>query len=232
MKQKLFGIVILLCSCFLWSCQQPKTFKESEISLIPQVQKMVLGESSFQFSNSTQLIVENKDQESVAILFSGLFEKSAGWKPQVTVGGNVSSNQVYFKTETTMEPEAYSLRVFKNRIEVKAAKPAGFFYAMQTLRQLLPVQIESSQKVADVVWRVPVVTISDNPVFKWRGYMLDVSRHFFPKVEVLRMIDHLALHKINTFHLHLTDDQGWRIEIKKYPKLTQVGDCVSVAGVS
>ncbi len=223
MKQTIAGILILLCCSTFWSCQPSKSFSKDELSLIPQVQKMTLGESSFQFKKNTRLVVENVDQEVIAAQFAGLFEKTAGWKLPIIVGGNEGSNQVYFKTEQTMGPEAYSLDVLKNRIEIKAAKPAGFFYALQTLRQLLPASIESSEAQARTKWLVPVISISDSPAFKWRGFMLDVSRHFFAKEEVLRMIDNLAMHKINTLHLHLVDDQGWRIQIKKYPKLTDVG---------
>ena len=223
MKQKFIGIVIVLFSCFLWSCQRHKTFSQGEISLIPQVQKMALGNSSFQFEENTSIVVQNSDQQSIAELFSNLFEKSAGWKPKIVTGGAEGSNQVYFKTDESLGEEGYALEVSTKRIEIKAAKPAGFFYATQTLRQLLPAEIESSQKQEKADWFVPEISISDNPAFKWRGYMLDVSRHFFPKDDVLRMIDYLSIHKINTLHLHLLDDQGWRIEIRKYPKLTQVG---------
>ena len=223
MKRTLKGLIILVSFTFLSGCKPNKSFTESELSLIPQVQKMTLGNSSFQFNKNTRLVVESVDQQVIASQFAQLFGKTAGWKLQVRVGGNKSSNQVYFKTELTMGPEAYLLDVQKNRIEIKAAKPAGFYYAIQTLRQLLPPEIESAQKQDHTKWLVPVVNIKDSPAFKWRGYMLDVSRHFFPKEDVLRMIDNLALHKINTLHLHLVDDQGWRIEIKKYPKLTEVG---------
>ena len=223
MKQLITGIMILVSLAFIWSCKPNRTFSESEIALIPQVQKMTLGESSFKFKKSTKLVVESVDQEVIARQFAGLFEKATGWNLQVVVGGNEGSNQVYFKTEPVMAPEGYILEVQKNRIEIKAAKPAGFFYATQTLRQLLPAEIESAQKQNNIDWLVPVVSINDNPTFKWRGFMLDVVRHFFPKEDILRMIDNLALHKINTLHLHMVDDQGWRIEIKKYPKLTEVG---------
>jgi hexosaminidase len=223
MKQSIAEIMILLCCSLIWSCKPNRSFTESEIALIPQVQKMTLGESSFKFRENTKLVVESVDQEVVANQFAGLFEKATGWKLQVIVGGNEGSNQVYFKTDQVMAPEGYSIDVQKNRIEIKASKPAGFFYATQTIRQLLPVEIESQQKQQNIDWLVPVVSINDNPAFKWRGFMLDVVRHFFPKEDVLRMIDNLALHKINTLHLHLVDDQGWRIEIKKYPKLTSVG---------
>ena len=223
MKQKFSGIFILLFCCLLWSCHPPKTFNAKEISLIPQVRKMTLGTSSFKVGENTGLIVQNKDQQAIADQFSNLFAKPAGWKLKITTGGAEGANQVSFKTDETLGDEGYRLDVTTDRIEIKASKPAGFFYATQTLRQLLPPEIESSQKQNNMDWLVPVISISDSPAFPWRGYMLDVSRHFFSKAEVLQMVDYLSIHKINTLHLHLLDDQGWRIEIKKYPKLTQIG---------
>jgi hexosaminidase len=223
MKQLFAGIMIIFCSLLFWGCKPNPSFKESDIALIPQVQKLTLGESSFRFSKSTKFVVESVDQEVIAKQFANLFDKSAGWTPEVIVGGNEGANQVFFKSESVISPEGYSLEVQKDRIEIKASKPAGFFYATQTLRQLLPAEIESQQLQSNVEWLVPVVSITDHPSFKWRGFMLDVSRHFTPKDDVLKLIDYLALHKINTLHLHLVDDQGWRIEIKKYPKLTKVG---------
>ena len=223
MKQTFTGLLVVLFCTMFWSCQPNRTFTESEIAIIPQPRKITLGTSSFRFNKRTELVVENVDQELIAHQLANLFETAAGWKLPIHVGGNEGSNQVYFKTELLMDPEAYSLDIQESRMVITAAKPAGFFYAVQTLRQLLPPDIESCQVMDSVQWLVPVVNISDSPRFKWRGYMLDVSRHFFPKIDVLRMIDNLALHKINTLHLHLVDDQGWRIEIKKYPKLTEVG---------
>ena len=222
MNKVLSYLLILSLACMLLSCKPTKTFTESELSLIPQPQNMTLGKSSFQFNKSTKLVTESIEQKLIAAQFAELFEKPAGWKLNIVVGGDEGSNQVYFITEPMMEPEGYTLEVSQKRIEIKAAKPAGFFYALQTLRQLLPPDIESSKK-ENVDWLVPVISISDHPTFKWRGFMLDVSRHFFPKDDVLRLIDNLAMHKINTLHLHLVDDQGWRIEIKKYPRLTSIG---------
>ncbi|MGE5394162.1 MAG: beta-N-acetylhexosaminidase [Candidatus Saccharibacteria bacterium] len=223
MKRTLISLMVLVIAFVFFSCRPAKTFTASELALIPQPQEMMLGKSSFQFKKSTKLVVENIDQKVIAMQFSQMFQKASGWKMETIVGGDEGSNQVYFRTEPMMGPEAYSLDVTTQRIEIKAAKPAGFFYAMQTLRQLLPVQIESSQKQDTIDWLVPVIAISDTPTYKWRGFMLDVARHFFPKEDVMKIIDDLALHKINTFHFHLTDDQGWRIEIKKYPKLTETG---------
>jgi len=223
MRQRVAKIIVLLCCAFVWSCEPNKSFTESELSLIPQVQQMILGESSFRIKKGTRLVVETIEQQEIAKQFAEQFEKVSGWKLQIVIGGNEGNNQIYFKTEMVMNPEAYLLEVTKNRIEIQAAKPAGFFYAIQTLRQLLPAEIESGEKQNKVEWLVPVINITDCPRFKWRGFMLDVSRHFFTKDDILRLIDNLSIHKINTLQLHLVDDQGWRIEIKKYPKLTEVG---------
>jgi len=117
MKKQLTGLMILMCCTLIWNCKPNKTSKESEISLIPQVRKMTLGESSFQFNKSTQFLVENADQEAIAGQLAVKFEKAAGYKPAIQVGGTEGSNQVYFKTEPTLADEAYSLEVLKDRIE-------------------------------------------------------------------------------------------------------------------
>jgi len=119
--------------------------------------------------------------------------------------------------------EGYMLEVNGQRVVLRAAKRAGLFYASQTLRQLLPPAIFRRARVDGITWTVPCVAITDHPRFAWRGLHVDPARHFIPKSAVLRFIDAMALLKFNNLHLHLTDDQGWRIEIKKYPKLTEIG---------
>ena len=119
--------------------------------------------------------------------------------------------------------EGYTLNITPTRVTLTAANPAGIFYACQTLRQLLPTSIFSRVPLNDVAWTLPCVSIKDRPRFVWRGMHLDVARHFFDKEAIKRFLDLMALHKLNRFHWHLTDDQGWRIEILKYPKLTQIG---------
>ena len=223
MNKVLSGFIILVIASVLLGCKHDKTFTAEQMALIPQPQIVSWGESSFRFKKTTRLVVENVDQKLIAAHFAEFFQKASGYNLKTIVGGDEGANQVYFRTEPMMGPEAYSLDVTTKRIEIKAARPAGFFYALQTLRQLMPVEIEGSQKNDSVDWLVPVIGITDSPAFKWRGFMLDVSRHFFPKEDVLKMMDQMALHKINTLHLHLTDDQGWRIEIKKYPLLTDIG---------
>lgn len=124
---------------------------------------------------------------------------------------------------TRLGPEGYLLTVTRSRVLIRAPEEAGLFYGVQTLRQLLPPDIFREAPLPGAVWTVPAVTIEDYPRFRWRGAHLDVSRHFMPKAFVKKFIDLLALYKLNTFHWHLTDDQGWRLEIKQYPRLTSVG---------
>lgn len=119
--------------------------------------------------------------------------------------------------------EGYTLRVTPTRITISARAPAGLFYGVQTLRQLLPPDIMSPRLITRTPWIVPAVTIRDRPRYAWRGLMLDVCRHFFDKTTVLRFLDLMALHKLNTFHFHLTEDQAWRLSIRKYPQLTRCG---------
>jgi hexosaminidase len=119
--------------------------------------------------------------------------------------------------------EDYRLTVDAEAVRIDAAGPAGAFYAAQTLRQLLPAEAFRSAPLGVGPWVLPAVQVEDGPRFAWRGCLLDVARHFIPKAEVLRFVDLLAMHKLNVLHLHLTDDQGWRLEIKRYPRLTEVG---------
>jgi hexosaminidase len=119
--------------------------------------------------------------------------------------------------------EGYRLTVDADGVRIEAADEAGIFYGRQTLRQLLPPSSFRRAPIADEPWRVPHVRITDRPRFRWRGTLLDVARHFLPKADVLRFIDLMALHKLNVLHFHLTEDQGWRLEIKRYPRLTEVG---------
>src|SRR5437762_5211957 len=119
--------------------------------------------------------------------------------------------------------EGYRLDVSRSHVAIRAYRAAGAFYGIETLRQLLPPAIFRQAEMAGVAWSVPGIAIEDLPRFAWRGVHLDVARHFMPKEFVKKLIDLAALNKLNRFHWHLTDDQGWRLEIKQYPRLTQVG---------
>ena len=133
------------------------------------------------------------------------------------------NGEIAFILDAEMPHEAYTLNVTKNGVEVKASGLNGFNYAIQTIKQMLPVEIYKQTASDDVKWIMPCAIINDAPRFRYRGLHLDESRHFFGMEEVKRYLDIMEVHKLNTFHWHLTDDQGWRIEIKKYPELTSVG---------
>lgn len=138
--------------------------------------------------------------------------------------GRQDRNAIHLGLDKRLGAEAYELKVTPEKVDIKAGSEAGVFYGMQTLRQLLPVGIFRKAPMGDPdQWRIPCCEITDSPRFGWRGSMIDVARHFMPKEFLLKFIDLLALHKMNVFHIHLVDDQGWRIEIKKYPRLTEVG---------
>lgn len=139
------------------------------------------------------------------------------------IGNSTSINLKLTGSEGELEFEGYNIEVSSKDININAPNPVGIFYGIQTLRQLLPPEIENNIRVEDIEWQIPCLELIDFPRFSWRGYMLDEARHFHGKTVVKKMLDLMALLKLNKFHWHLTDDQGWRIEIKKYPKLTEIG---------
>ncbi|MFX1462289.1 MAG: beta-N-acetylhexosaminidase, partial [Promethearchaeota archaeon] len=157
-----------------------------------------------------------------------IFSPSTGFKLSIfdfnsrTLSQN-SINLIQLDGINNLGSEGYILEIKPLKIEIKGNSPAGVFYGIQTLRQLLPIEIESNTIVSNINWEIPCVKIEDYPRFSWRGYMLDEARHFHGKDVVKRLLDLLAFFKMNYFHWHLTDDQGWRIDIKKYPKLTEIG---------
>lgn len=215
-------IVGLLVFVFAFSPKVDSNSTEKEIQIIPKPANMEVKPGTFAFNEDTKFVVSNDQQKYIADLLISKFEKAAGFSPQ-TISTVPKANFISFNTDERLPDEAYELEVLQNAIKITASSSSGFIYALESLRQLLPVEIESPEQVKDVTWHVPGVVIKDQPRFKWRGLMLDVSRHFFEKDYVLDVIDRLAMLKMNTLHLHLIDDQGWRIEIKKYPKLTEVG---------
>ena len=194
-----------------------------DIPLVPRPAQIVPGSGNYLFSGKTVFAVEDEEQAEVARSFIALFTRAAGFTPQLTVGDAEKGN-VRFQTDATLKSEAYTLQVSPKEIIIEASDAKGFFYALQTIRQLLPASIEK-EEVSDkkVKWSIPAVSIQDEPRFGYRALLLDAARFFIPKENVLRIIDCMAMLKINTLHFHLTDDNGWRVEIKKYPRLTETG---------
>ena len=209
---------------FLLLCVISFAVSAGEISLIPQPAKMTLEEGEFCFAKKVKVFIPAGDKEVAKVFknFSEDFKTATGVSLKKTK--NADAAQMVFKTDAALAEEGYRLNVTTGKITITAAKPAGFFYALQTLKQLMPrnvMAVVACDKVAE--WSVPCVDIEDEPRFGWRGFMLDEGRHFYGKEEVMKIIDVMAAYKMNRFHWHLTEDQGWRIEIKKYPKLTEVG---------
>ena len=202
----------------------------AEPSIIPQPQTMEVKEGVFTLNAKTAIYFSGDAAKAETETVAKMLRPATGLplpvRPMPEMGGRLG-NGILLKLSSTEKSdfgkEGYKLSALSGLIEITAATPTGLFYGGQTLRQLLPPEIYSSNKVSGVKWEIPCVEITDSPRFGWRGLMLDVSRHFFTKDEVKQLLDVMALHKINTFHWHLVDDNGWRIEIKKYPKLTEVG---------
>lgn len=214
-----------ICLILLWSVFPTMALYADTslrpVSVVPCPEQVTPGAGKFIFSPKTDFAVENEEQAEIARCFTDLFARAAGFTPRVKVGEK--KGKVSFLTDTSLKSEAYCLEVTPKRITVKASDGKGFFYALQTLRQLLPASIEREEPGKDTEWAVPAVSVSDAPRFGYRGLMVDVARFFTPKENLLRIIDCAAMLKINTLHLHLVDDNGWRIEIKKYPLLTEIG---------
>ena len=205
------------------SCSQGKQTKiyNQGINIIPAPQQMVQKEGSFSLKDNLVISSSSKEGRSVAEFFASKINKSTGFN--IEVGKEKGKIILQLQPEMKINNEGYELNVTSKLVTVKAKTAAGLFYGMQTFLQLLPAEIENSSIIKSISWTAPCVEIKDSPRFGYRGTMLDVCRHFFTIKELEEQIDVLSLFKINYLHLHLTDDQGWRIEIKKYPKLTQIG---------
>jgi hexosaminidase len=195
------------------------------IAVIPQPVKVTEHSGRFTIKPTT-VIWSDAASASIARQFARYVEPATGFTLRVRTGGEAPPGSIAFTRDRTLSPlgpEGYALDVRPGRVIARAPEIAGLFYAVQTLRQLLPAEIFRDAPSGTAAWTMPAVTIEDYPRFQWRGGHLDVGRHFMPKEFVKKYIDLLALHKLNVFHWHLTEDQGWRLEIKQYPKLTEVG---------
>ncbi len=195
------------------------------LAIVPQPVGLQRTAGEFVLTAGT-VITTNAATRAVGGALADALFPATGLRLAVRAAAAGATHVITIRTDSTLArlgDEGYRLDVTPTRVTIRAFAPAGAFYAVQTLRQLLPVEIFRQAKVEGVTWTVPGVRIEDEPRFRWRGAHLDVARHFMPKEFVKKYIDLLALHKLNRFHWHLTDDQGWRIEILKYPRLTEIG---------
>lgn len=215
------------------SADQPLAFVKAEdllgeaenmLPLIPYPANLTRNEGTFNIKQLTAITTPAGD-EAVARYaqeFATQLEKTSGIK--VPVNPTTAATSLVMTKDAALAHEAYKLTVNEAGINIAAADSTGFFYAIQTLKQLMPHAIYNRSGASTAIdWTVPCVEIADQPQLGHRGYMLDVARHFFSKTEVKRILDIMATYKMNRFHWHLTDDQGWRIDIPEYPKLAQVG---------
>jgi hexosaminidase len=196
------------------------------VSVIPHPLQLVQTGGVFSLTPKVKIVVNgDAGLSSEAAFLKKRILASTGY--DLDISGSGSGRAIRMQVDAGLEgslgTEGYSLSVTRKGIDISGATPAGVFYGIQTLLQLLPPEIYSDQVTQGIEWIVPCVKITDKPRFAWRGFLLDVSRHFFPASYIYEVLDHMALHKLNRFQMHLTDDQGWRVEIKKYPKLTGVG---------
>ncbi|MDD3737333.1 MAG: glycoside hydrolase family 20 protein [Bacteroidales bacterium] len=211
---------LVAATLLLTSCNESRIKKTS---LVPLPVEMKLQTGHFRLKPDARITWSGGAGAAITSgQLAAMLQPATGYH-LATAGGTDGDIRLLIDATTTWKKEEYLLEVRRKSITLTAGTAEGLFRGTQTLMQLLPPEICSDDPAGNVKWRIPCVRITDYPRFGWRGMHLDVSRHFFDKEFVKKYIDILAMHKINVFHWHLVDDQGWRIEIKKYPKLTEVG---------
>ena len=198
---------------------------DPKISIVPYPNHLEPGHGTFAVKGEGVVCDSRADERTQRAVaeFAAQLAKTSGGENPVTVADELPASGIRFVLDQTLPEEGYRLDVTPKGVEVRASRFPGFFYAVQSLRQMLPAAVYGTEPAPGEEWVLPCVSIEDAPRFAYRGMHLDVARHFFSVEEVKRYLDVMAIHKLNRFHWHLTDDQGWRIEIKKYPELTTVG---------
>lgn len=209
----------LMAVCLSASCMA------DGLSIIPRPAKLVEGNGQFTFGQVTTAWADAYEGDSIQSLLKSFEQEFTSTTGLAFKASKAAKAAVQLRLNPSLKGESYCLSVSKTNVIIEAARPVGFFYALQTLKQMLPtravmagVSVEKGTSMT-----LPVVEIEDAPRFGWRGFMLDEGRHFFGKKAVKQVLDVMAAYKMNRFHWHLTDDQGWRVEIKKYPRLTTYG---------
>ena len=219
------------------ACRPPRTVPQpgaAPVRLVPAPSSMTLAEGApFTITASTAIAVDGGAEATrVAEMLASILRPSTGY-PLAIAAGAAPTGAIRFALaadRASLGDEGYELTVASDAVRLTAYRPAGLFRGVQTLRQLLPSEIESHMTLSRRVWALPALSITDRPRFAWRGAMLDVARHFFTVRELEQYIDLLALYKMNVLHLHLADDQGWRIQINSRPRLTEIGAVTQVGG--
>jgi hexosaminidase len=215
------SLVILLSLLALNGCGSA-----TKPSIVPMPQKLETRSGSFHLNNETKIATDSASDETGRYLSAQLLRLSGQQVQVQQLSNNGDAKGTIVLTtkdaKAGLGPEGYELSVTPDSVTIRAAEPTGLFYGVQSFLQLIPPQSSSAAPSVAKDPLIPCVEIEDQPRFRWRGLMLDVCRHFFTKEEVKQLLDAMVIYKLNTFHWHLSDDQGWRIEIKKYPRLTEV----------
>ena len=231
-------ILFIISMLTVIACKEKEKTKKPAISkdllkenILPKPVSLTATGSSFELNENSEIYYQSDNLKPIAEYLSELLQPATGFKLPVKIMSSMPSTEhIYLSlTDSIQNNEGYQLIIKENGIVLNAKKAAGLFYGVQTLRQLLPASIEYKEKQNDT-WLIASGTITDEPAYSYRGAMLDVARHFIGLDAVKRYIDLLSFYKMNTLHLHLSDDQGWRIEIKSWPNLTTHGGSTEVGG--
>jgi hexosaminidase len=229
--------LVLLLTAFA-SCKKPAKDAAPETlalfqNVIPKPDSAVLEGKAFELTKESTITVSAEDIKPIGQYLADVLNKGTGFNLAVSTAEKAPASGIYLTSsasDASLGHEGYTITI-TNELIIIAGKPAGLFYGLQTLRQLLPPAIEKAPATAgQTSWEIATGTIRDVPAYTWRGSMLDVARHFFDVNEVKRYIDLISYYKMNVLHLHLSDDQGWRIEIKSWPNLTKHGGSTEVGG--
>ena len=212
-------LILSALAAILLSCMPAET----TINVVPYPNSvnMKSGECNIAGADFRYDAALDEASRNIVETFASQLSLASGNQSKVSEG--TSGNGVVFAMNADLPAEAYTINIGRKSVKIEASGLNGFNYAVQTLKQMLPVEIFGKTAAADKDWSLPCCTIEDAPRFSYRGMHMDVSRHFFDMDMVKKYLDVMEIHKLNTLHWHLTDDQGWRIEIKKYPRLTEVG---------
>ena len=209
-------ILITIAMLSLISCAE----KTKTVNVVPRPSEVILENGSFKLSGNSFFISQDLPSECGEYIeqFMGQLSDASRDKSELSDKGKIR-----FLFDQTIPEESYRIETNRKNLTVSASDFNGIIYAVQTIKQMLPVSIYTGKSEVSDVWTIPCGIINDSPRYHYRGLMLDCSRHFYSIKQVKKLIDVMEIHKLNTLHWHLTDDQGWRIEIKKYPELTKVG---------
>lgn len=239
-RVKLIAGLIVLIAFVIFTIRYTAVEAQDNINdIIPKPLNYEKGVGEFNITKDTSIYIKGKTEKEteeinkVAEFIKGKLQTATGFEFKIIKGDNPPEGNIYLTTiggEEGQGDEGYKVITDHQGIKIISFKPEGLSRGVQTLRQLLPADIEKDTVVSNTTWTVPILIIDDKPEYSYRGLMIDVARHFFSEDEVKRQIDLAAQYKINKVHLHLSDDQGWRLEIKKYPDLTLIGGSTEVGG--